>query len=183
MKTSLLFLSLCVLAAWIPAWSRSSYQDEASAEAFPGWTAAPLPNDLSPLTPGEREARFAAGFPGRIGVFTDGTRTYVVRWVRTPTRKLHPAADCVRALGYSVKPMPIFAEANGTRWGVSLAERNHNQELMSVRERIVDSSGRAWTDVSAWYWSAALGRSVGPWWAVTIFERPRSSSERVTAAL
>lgn len=182
MKNSLLFLSLCVLAAWIPAWT-SPQRHDVSAGSFPGWTLAPVPNDLSPLTPGEREARFAAGFPGRIGVFTDGERTYVIRWVRTPTRKLHPASDCMRALGYSVKPMPIFAEANGVRWGTSLAERTNNQEQMNVRERIVDSSGRAWTDVSAWYWSAVLGRSVGPWWAVTIFERPRLSNERVTGAL
>ncbi|MFT3867323.1 MAG: hypothetical protein QM715_02385 [Nibricoccus sp.] len=170
MKISLLFLSLCVVAAWIPAWSRSSYEDGASAEAFPGWNAAPVPSDMTPLTPGEREARFAAGFPGKIGVFTDGERTYVLRWVCSPTRKLHPAADCLRALGYGVKPTPIFAEANGARWGTSRAQRG--QEELRVRERIVDSAGNAWTDVSAWYWSATLGRSAGPWWAVTIFERP-----------
>jgi len=167
MKTSLLFFSLCVLAAWIPL--RSSTPNEAGvAEAFPGWSVAPVPTELSPLTPGEREVRFAADFPGKIGVFTDGTRTYVVRWVRTQTRKLHPATDCLRALGYSVKPKPIFAESDGTRWGTSHAQRSHEQ--LRVRERIVDSQGRAWTDVSAWYWSAALGRSEGPWWAVTIFE-------------
>lgn len=180
MKVSLFFFSVCVVAAWIPTW-RSPQGSVGSADRFPGWSSAPLPNDLSPLIPGEREARFAAGFPGKIGAFTDGERTYVVRWVRTPTRKLHPAADCLRALGYHVSPTPIFAEANGARWGTSRAQRS--QEELRVRERIVDSSGRMWTDVSAWYWSAALGRSVGPWWAVTIFERPQSSNERVTGAL
>ena len=143
-------------------------QSGLAADSFPGWADAPLPNDLTPLAPSEREVRFASGFPGKIGVFTDGARTYVVRWVRTPTRKLHPATDCLRALGYTTKPTPIFAEADGSFWGTSSAQ--HGAESLRVRERIVDSVGHAWTDVSAWYWSAALGRSVGPWWAVTIFE-------------
>jgi hypothetical protein len=120
------------------------------------------------MTPSERETRFASGFPGQIGVFSDGTRTYVVRWVRTATRKLHPSSDCLRALGYAVKPTPIFAETDGTHWGTSSAQ--HGPESLRVRERIVDSVGREWTDVSAWFWSAALGQSLGPWWAITIFE-------------
>lgn len=167
MKTVLSFFLLSVVAAWIPTWA-STQRPDASAESFPGWTRAPIPSDLLPLTPGEREVRFATGFPGKIGVFTDGERTYVVRWVRTPTRKLHPAADCLRALGYTVKPSPIFAEASGERWGTAHAQ--HGQEQLRVRERIVDSVGRTWTDVSAWYWSAVLDRSEGPWWAVTIVE-------------
>lgn len=167
MKTSLSFFVLCVIAAWIPAWSTASKHD-AAADAFPGWETTVLPIGLAPVLPGEREERFAREFPGRIGVFTNGTRTYVVRWVRTPTRKLHPASDCLRALGYIVKPAPIFAESDGTRWGTTSAQRQNEQ--LRVRERIVDAAGRTWTDVSAWYWSAALGRSAGPWWAVTIFE-------------
>ena len=168
MKLTVLFFILCLAAALIPFHSTSAPYDIISA-SFPGWTSAPLPNDLTPMAPSTREVRFAADFPGRIGVFTDGTRTYVVRWVRTPTRKLHPASDCLRALGYIVKPTPIFAAADGSRWGTCSAL--HGTEQLRVRERILDSTGREWTDVSAWFWAAALGHNAGPWWAVTIFEQ------------
>lgn len=166
MKTCLLFFLLCSLAALRPLWTARA--EKPSVGDFPGWQTAPLPGELSVLSPGEREARFAAGFPGKIGVFTDGIRTYVARWVRMPTRKLHPAGDCLRALGYTVSPRPIFAEYGGPKWGT--AEARRSRENLQVRERITDAAGRNWTDVSAWYWDAVLGRSVGPWWAVTIIE-------------
>ena len=31
--------------------------------------------------------------------------------------------------------------------------------------------GGSFCDVSAWYWAASLGRTRGPWWAVTVVER------------
>jgi hypothetical protein len=167
MKPLITLFSLCVMAAWIPLWSNPTRPDNAN-EQFPGWSLAPVPADLTPVLPSAREARFAAGFPGQIGVFTDGPRTYVVRWVRTATRKLHPASDCLRALGYATQPAPIIASADGTRWGTVNAQRA--TEKLRVRERIVDSAGHEWTDVSAWFWSAVLDHTAGPWWAVTVFE-------------
>lgn len=167
MKLITLFLTLSLVAALIPLRSTPERRS-ASTDSFPGWISAPLPVGLSAITPCAREARFAANFPGRIGVFTDGTRTYIVRWVRTPTRKLHPAADCLRALGYTVKPMPIFAGSDGSRWGTLSAVRG--TEKLRVHERIVDLTDGAWSDISAWFWSAAVGRSRGPWWAITILE-------------
>jgi len=166
MKSFALLFILCLAAALVPLRTTSAQNDN-STSTFPGWAAAPLPNYLTPLKLSAREIRFVADFPGQIGVFTDGTRTYVVRWVRTATRKLHPASDCLRALGYTVKPGPIFASADGSHWGTTSAQ--HGSEQLRVRERIVDSVGHEWTDVSAWFWSAALGRSAGPWWAVTAF--------------
>jgi len=173
MKPAALFFCLCVIAACAPLWSTSTQRDD-SSEAFPGWTAVPLPTDSTNIPPSAREARFASDFPGKIGTFTDGTRTYVVRWVHRPTRKLHPASDCLRALGYEVKPTPIFAAADGSHWGTSRAIRGNEQ--LRVSERIVSSTGREWTDVSAWFWSAALGHNAGPWWAITIFE-PATAAE------
>lgn len=167
MKTITLFLALCVAAAVVPLRSIPERRAD-SSDAFPGWMAAPLPAGLTTIAPGAREVRFAADFPGRIGVFTDGTRTYIVRWVHTPTRKLHPAADCLRALGYAVKPMPVFAGADGSRWGVLSAKRGPDE--LRVRERIVDLTNHAWSDISAWFWSAALNQTSGPWWALTILE-------------
>ncbi len=169
MKIIAIFFALCLVAALIPFRSTTKQPSNALA-SFPGWSAAPIPfpKELVPITPSAREARFAEDFPGQIKVFTDGTRTYVVRWILTATRKLHPAADCLRALGYSVKPAPIFISADRSRWGSVNAVRN--TEKLRVRERIVDATEHAWTDVSAWFWSAALGRSHGPWWDITIFE-------------
>ena len=167
MKSILTLFSLFVVAALIPFWETSSQQCPAN-DQFPGWSAAPLPASLSPVAPNAREARFAQGFPGRIAVFTDGSRTYVVRWVRTATRKLHPAADCLRAVGYATQPAPIVACVDGTHWGAVRAQRS--TETLRVRERIVDSTDHEWSDVSAWFWSAVTNRTAGPWWAVTVFE-------------
>jgi hypothetical protein len=167
MKPVILFYSLCVLASWIPLYPTSK-QQTGSTVAFPGWASAPIPAGSSNVPLDPRAARFAADFPGKISIFTDGTRTFVVRWMRTPTRKLHPASDCLRGLGYNVQPTPIFAAADGSNWGTSSARRG--TERLCVSERITDSTGREWTDVSSWFWSAALGHSAGPWWAVTILE-------------
>jgi hypothetical protein len=167
MKPVVLLYCLCVFSAWIPLYPASTHQADSSV-SFPGWTSAPIPTGSSNIPLGPREARFAADFPGKIGAFTGGERTYVVRWIRTPTRKLHPAADCLRGLGYDVHPMPIFVAADGSHWGASSAQRRY--ERLRVSERIIDSTDREWTDVSAWFWSAVLGHSTGPWWAITILE-------------
>ncbi len=135
---------------------------------FPGWPAEFEGRPLTALAPSEREARFAAGFPGRIAAFSDGERTVLFRWVSQETRKLHPAMHCLRGLGYAVQPGPVWAGGDGQRWGTTLARKEGRG--LRVRERIADGTGRAWTDVSAWWWDAWLGRSAGPWWAVTVLE-------------
>jgi|GEM_PF-6938616 len=58
-----------------------------------------------------------------------------------PSRKLHPAADCLRGSGYSVQPQPISRDQNGRFWGCVLAQRDG----MSYRvcERIHDQSGNS----------------------------------------
>jgi hypothetical protein len=166
MKLAALLFLLCALAALVPL--RPAAPHARSADAFPGWAMAPLPAASTNIPLGPREARFAEDFPGRIGAFSDGTRTMVARWVYTPTRKLHPAADCLRALGYEIRPAPIFAAADGSHWAASNAHRGADR--LCVRERIVDATGHEWTDVSAWFWAATLGHSAGPWWAITVFE-------------
>jgi hypothetical protein len=55
-------------------------------------------------------------------------------------------------------------------WRCFDAERRGTSKLR-VCERIVDAEGRAFTDTSAWYWSAAAGQSHGPWQAVTLARR------------
>jgi hypothetical protein len=165
----LLFLLLCVLAALRPLGTDQRLRtDSAEDTGFPGWSSAPLPSGLAPLELNPRDARFAEQFPGRITAFTDGRSTWIVRWLARPTRKLHPAADCLRATGYTVTPEPIFAAADSSHWGVVSASRG--REKLIVHERIIDPDGREFTDVSAWFWSAVLEKSKGPWWCLTRIE-------------
>jgi exosortase/archaeosortase family protein len=138
---------------------------------FPGWAAAPLPAHLHGVPLGPSEKRFAENFPGAIGAFRDDSQrtTWIVRWVAQPTRKLHPAIDCLRALGFSVEPGAGSQDAMGRLWGGASATKPGGQRLR-VREQISDSRGRTWSDVSAWYWSAFWRQTEGPWWALTQLE-------------
>mgnify|MGYP001354366258 CR=1 FL=1 len=140
----------------------------AEAAAFTGWPESFEGRTLVPLAFSEREARFAAGFPGKVAAFTDGERAILLRWVARETRKLHPALHCLRGLGYAVQPGPVWRDAAGRNWGTTLAERDGR--IRRVRERICDGEGREWTDVSAWWWDAWRGTSAGPWWAVTVLD-------------
>ncbi|MGR9106429.1 MAG: hypothetical protein ACU843_05800 [Gammaproteobacteria bacterium] len=115
------------------------------------------------------EQGFYQDFPGEIGRFQAGDAQVVVRNLTRPSRKLHPAADCLRGSGYRVEPLPARRDADGRVWGCVLAEKD-NRRLRAC-EQITDSFGRSWYDVSSWYWTALLGRSTGPWRAVTIAER------------
>ena len=127
------------------------------------WDGAPLrPLALSPV-----EDAFARQFPGAIARMTDGTRTLVLRHVDAPTRMLHPAADCYRALGYRIAQARLEQDAQQRLWRCFVAQRPGAAPLR-VCERIVDAEGQAFTDASAWYWAAASGRSTGPWQAVTV---------------
>ncbi|MCP4377127.1 MAG: hypothetical protein GY794_13230 [bacterium] len=124
-----------------------------------------------PLQLNEKERLFINDFPGKVRRFSDDHREYIVRWVTSSTRKLHPASDCLRGVGYRIKPMPIETRSDNNQWSVFLADRSG--ERLRVYERIYDNYGNSWTDVSAWYWAALLGKSRGPWWSVTIAEKDR----------
>lgn len=160
------FFALALLAATLPLLPRADTAPVATTTSATDWPAELVSPAWTPHPLGDREARFARDFPGRIGVFTtpDG-RTIVIRHVTQPTRKLHPAADCLRALGYTIKPGPIALQPDGTEWATLTATRDH--ERLQVRERLLGADGRRWTDLSAWYWSAALSQTSAPWWALT----------------
>jgi hypothetical protein len=119
---------------------------------------------LTRLPLGALEERFAQRFPGAIARFTDGHRTLIVRQVTRPTRQLHPAEDCFRAIGYRVaRPQPMVDDA-GERWTCFVASRDGRR--VRVCERIHDSGDGQWTDASAWFWASQYGG--GPWWAITV---------------
>lgn len=160
----LLWPLLCLLAAAMP-WLAPPPAPTGPSD-FPGWpkSYAGQPLQALPLSP--LEARFAENFPGQIGRFSDGRREIILRWVRSETRKLHPAADCFRGSGYQVEALPLRRSPDGEQWGRFRASRG--KESILVEERIVDAHGQQWSDVSAWYWAALWAHTTGPWWAITV---------------
>ncbi|MGH9838302.1 MAG: archaeosortase/exosortase family protein [Blastocatellia bacterium] len=166
---SCLFFFCCLAAAIAPVVSPQTNASNVT-EAFPGWPAQLDGRDLKPLPLSAREERFAADFPGRIARFTDGTCEIIVRWVGRETRTLHPASDCLKALGYAIKPLPLRVDEAGHFW--SQFEATRDADALRVSERIYSTGGdQSWTDVSSWYWESLLGKTEGPWWAVTVAER------------
>jgi hypothetical protein len=174
------FVGACLFAAVLPAIETVTTAGAAAgAEAITAVAAQPVwvewpthfrdrPLTQLALTP--LEARFAHRFPGAIARFTDGTQLLILREVTQPTRRLHPAADCFRAAGYAIDVPRAFSDAHGERWSCFRAARDGQR--VRVCERLQDADGNAWTDVSAWYWSAlwsgrAGGRG-GPWRAITV---------------
>lgn len=162
-----IFASSCLVAAVIPLMAPVQLPRSGETD-FGGWPTKFDGRPVTELKLSDRDQSFARGFPGRIGKFTDGNRAILFRWVNRETRKLHPASDCFRGTGYSVRPRPLVVDGEGKRWGGFQASRD-GQTLL-VRERIEDSAGRGWTDVSSWYWAAVLGRTTGPWFAVVVVE-------------
>jgi len=167
MLRSLSFLLACALAALTPLLPSGEPPAPALGD-FPGWPAELDGQPLveRPIT--AREQPFVERFPGRLARFTDGRREWVLRWVPEPTRRLHSAAQCYRAIGYDVEYLPLERDGAGVLWSVFRATKG--EESCRVRERIHDDAGASWTDPSAWYWSVVTERRIGPWWAVTSVE-------------
>jgi len=156
---------LCLAVAGWKAWTAPP---EVPAAATSGeWPVEWEGRRLRPLALGDAEQRFARQFPGSLARLTDGRQVLVLRTVNRPTRMLHPAADCYRALGYGIAQARLEQDVHARLWRCFVAKR-HGGQKMRVCERIVDAEGAAFTDTSAWYWAAATGRSNGPWQAVTL---------------
>lgn len=169
-SSSLLYIVACAFAALMPFLATQSGHSsrDASASVFYGWPTQFRGKTLTELPLTQLEQRFATDFPGRIGRFTDGEREIVIRWVIEATRKLHPASDCFQGIGYSVKPLAVHRDEEGSLWSSFAATKG--DERLRVYERIHNNSGETWTDVSAWYWSA-LRQDRGSWWAITVAEK------------
>lgn len=159
----LLFLAAALLpgAAWLLRTGASAAPDRPAVD----WPSSVDGRPLRQLPLTAVEQRFAQHFPGRIARFSDGTRTWILRAVEQPTRRLHPAADCFKGLGYAVQPTGVHADRQGESWSCFRAEGRGRR--LNVCERIHDGRGGRWTDVSSWYWSA-LFAGQGPWWAVAV---------------
>jgi len=162
------YLGLCPLAMLMPMLPLQAGIDKAFG--FPGWPTRFEGHMLTRLPLSAREKRFYRDFPGRVARFSDGSRQIILRWVKRPTRKLHPAADCYKGLGFRIAPRTITIDKANIRWGAFMVDKPGDR--MQVRERIHDQRGNSWTDVSSWYWAALFAPGNGPWWAVTVARRP-----------
>lgn len=161
----LVILPLCMV------WSGAYALMRGETPAPPPQAAPELPaqwrgQPLRPLALSEVEQRFARRFPGTLARATDGRQVLVLRQVQKPTRMLHPAADCYQGLGYTIAAQQLELDEEQQLWRCFEALRDGH--ALRVCERIVDAKGAGFTDASAWYWSALLGQSHGPWQAITV---------------
>jgi len=163
-RAIVLQLAACALAATVPLatfLARSGRAQTATALAAVAveWPATFEGRPLTPLTLGERDQRFARDFPGQVGRFNDGQRELILRHVARPTRRLHPASDCLRAVGFAIEPLPARRGPDRTTWGCFAARRGTGAaEHLTVCEQIRDATtGQTWPDASSWYWPALAG--------------------------
>lgn len=161
-------LGLLVTCALWPLAGRGQV-DGTRAAAPHEWPSTWHGQRLRPLALTAVEQRFAQRFPGHIGRFaTANGDVWVLRDVARPTRALHPAGDCFRGLGWRIERSQLQREAGARLWRCFVAERQGQR--VRVCERIVDADDRDFVDASSWYWAALLGRSSGPWRAMTRVE-------------
>jgi len=172
-------LAACALAALVPLATFAARRTRAEttttlAAVAVTWPATFEGRPLTPLPLGERDQRFARDFPGQVGRFHDGQRELILRHVARPTRRLHPASDCLRAVGFAIDPLPARRGPDGTTWGCFAARRGDGArpaENLTVCEQIRDATtGRTWPDASSWYWPALAGGTTGSWWSTTVVE-------------
>ena len=161
-----LALALVAAALW-PLAGRGSVIEH-GAQGAHEWPREIDGAPLRPLAPSAVEQRFAQRFPGQIGRFESDGTVWVLRDVTRPTRALHPAADCFRGLGYRIADTRLQFDTQSRLWRCFAAERG--DERVRVCERIVDAQGESFVDASSWFWAATLGRSHGPWRAMTLVE-------------
>jgi hypothetical protein len=136
---------------------------------FPGWPSQFEGKTLKQLPESETIHEFSREFPGKIALFSDGRQTICFRWVIHETRRLHPASDCYKSLGYKVDWKPSQKSADEKHW--NCFECHRLQTSLAIRESIFDSAGTSWADVSAWYWAAFFTHTLPPWWSVTVIRR------------
>ncbi len=169
----ILFALACSLAAAIPFVLPLENSSGAGA-VFPGWPKLFEGCPIRETELSSRERDYNRVFPGRMGRFTDGARSIVLRWVTAPTHRVHSGAVCLQAAGGYMKPRDLWRDKNGILWSVWDLEGDAGP--VRVRERCYDGQGKSWPDVSSWFWAAVLGKTEGPWWVVTVAERFNSNS-------
>jgi hypothetical protein len=161
-------IALVLLACALWPLAGRGHAGATQAAAAHEWPRVWQGDTLRPLALTAVEQRFAVRFPGHIGRFAADGSVWVLRDVTRPTRALHPASDCFRGLGYRIEQTQLQREPDSRLWRCFIAERNG--ERVRVCERIVDANDQDFVDASSWFWAATLGRSTGPWRAMTRVE-------------
>lgn len=113
----------------------------------------------------QREIRFSKDFPGSIRRYQSSDSELLIRVINKPSRKLHPSSDCLKGAGFSIAPAPASVDSYGHL--LSCVYAVGSELKLKVCEKIVDRDGQAVPDVSTWYWNAILGKSEGPWTALS----------------
>ncbi|HTU67908.1 MAG TPA: hypothetical protein VMF52_18310 [Steroidobacteraceae bacterium] len=162
------FVLALALAAAAPLFPRASTPARASV-AFPGWPATFDGAALTRLPAGREDVWFTRDFPGRVARFAAQDRQVVIRWVSSPTRRLHPASHCFTGAGYAVSPAPMKKSGDGALMSCFHARRGI--ESLEVCEQLRDSNGASWPDVSAWYWHALTAPAGRAWWSYVVVAR------------
>lgn len=160
-----------LLAAIAPALPRQAPSPEGGAHGFPGWPRSFDGAPLARLPPGPQDEWFARDFPGRVARFATPGKQVVVRWVNTPTRRLHPAIQCFRGAGYSIAQRPMRLGRNGDAMSCFAAAKG--ADVLEVCEKIEAAGGRTWSDVSSWYWGALARPDPAGWWSFVVVTRER----------
>ena len=164
------FLITLALASAAPLFPRpaSTGTGPGSAAPFPGWPTEFEGAALERMAPGREDAWFTRDFPGKVARFAARDRQVVVRWVSSPTRRLHPASHCFTGAGYAVSPAPMARSRDGALMSCFIARRGG--EALKVCEQLRDPAGRSWPDVSAWYWHALTSPTGSAWWSFVVVE-------------
>lgn len=159
------FALACLVCAISPL-----FLNEAQAGAIddPVWPTSFAGKPLTRVELQPYEQRYAAEFPGRMARFSDGSRQIMFQWLPSHSRSVHSAAECLQNSGYEIEHGPIIVDGTGMKWSSCTARKG--QTAIRLRERIEDSHGRHWQDVSSWYWDATLDRTNGPYWFVIVTE-------------
>lgn len=173
---TLLFAASCVAASLVPL--RAPRPAALSLEPpFPGWPASfrglplvPAAHEGIPDRAGrDRDAR-QSSFPGRMAQFdlAGSPDRLLVRWVYTPTRKLHPSRHCFRGAGYGIETMDALTDDAGRTWSRFRATAPDGT-VSEVREIVFDRDWKASDpDVESWYWRNAVeGQRSPSFWALT----------------
>jgi exosortase/archaeosortase family protein len=158
------------IAAAGPVIAKETQSPQASvSQEAPAWPLEFEGKPLAELPLTDKERAFAQGFPGRIGRFSDGKREIIIRWVRGATRRLHPASDCFKGLGYSISFQPLKRASDGAAMGCFIARRDGVR--LQVCEQVRSEKGAVWSDASSWYWSALWSGAQTPAWSYVVAEQ------------
>jgi hypothetical protein len=159
---------VCLAAALVPLVPRPTHATRNNSAVAREWPEPFRSMQQEQLSDTER--RFAAG--DRLGRFQQDGRRWLVRSIEDASRRVHPAEECYRATGWRIGPRPAQLSSGGgteplarpLKWGCFSARRG--AEAVEVCQTTTDESGRSWSDVGSWWWSAAFGKSKGPWLGV-----------------